>query len=369
MTGSTLSIPHAGRASRGQIHVLSGFNELEESWEHSGPGSGGPTQHHAWVSACAETLSIPSELHVVVVGSLERPLAIAPLIKRQGELPRLELLGQRELHEPMDFVYRDAAVVRTLAEALARSGLPLFLQRVPAESSTVSAIKEAWRGRRVVICRPALGCPLLMLDRRWTESEPPIKASRRADLRRARRRAEQLGPVSCQITSPNPADLDQLLEDVFRVEAAGWKGRAGTALAHDLALAAFYRCYAVRASRAGVLRLCFLRVGDQIAAAQFAVESDERFWLLKIGHDEAFARCSPGMLLIAETARYAAQRGLRSYEFLGTPEPWTRVWTERLRPCVSVRAYPLRPCGLAALAADVAQSGRRRLGRLFAAER
>src|SRR2546428_512675 len=269
MTQPVRPVLEAGSPSCGHISVLSGLDQLANSWDQLAAGSGSPMQQYAWGSACAETLSRPSELHLVVVGPLQRPVAIAPLIRRQGELPRLELLGLRELHEPMDFVYREAADVAMLAEAVAQLGLPLFLERVPAESLTVSAVKHVY-------------------------------------------------------------------------------GR-----------------YAVAACRAGVLRLCFLRVGDRVAAVQFAIESDERFSLLKIGYDEAFARCSPGMLLMEETIRDAAKRGLRSYEFLGTAEPWTRVWTGRVRPCVSGRAYPLRRWGLAALTADVAQTGWRKPGHRF----
>jgi CelD/BcsL family acetyltransferase involved in cellulose biosynthesis len=114
-----------------------------------------------------------------------------------------------------------------------------------------------------------------------------------------------------------------------------------------------------------MLRLCFLRIGERIAAAQFAVESNERFWLLKIGYDEAFGRCSPGNLLMRETVRYAASRGLLSYEFLGAPEQWTRMWTDQIRPCVSIRAYPARARGVAALAADVVQASLRKLSVRF----
>src|SRR5439155_13822651 len=114
-----------------------------------------------------------------------------------------------------------------------------------------------------------------------------------------------------------PGELDRLLDEVFRVEAAGWKGREGTALANDSVRGMFYRRYAAAACRQGILRLCFLRIGDRVAAVQLGVESEGRFWLHKIGYDEAFAKCSPGMLLLRDTIRYAASRSLRSYEFLG----------------------------------------------------
>jgi CelD/BcsL family acetyltransferase involved in cellulose biosynthesis len=167
------------------------------------------------------------------------------------------------------------------------------------------------------------------------------------------------------VLRPTPEALDPLLDEAFRVEAAGWKGREGTALAEDSERAAFYRRYAAAACRKGTLRMGFLRIGGRAAAMQLAVTSGGRFWLLKIGYDDSFARCSPGTLLMLETIRYAAAHGLRSYEFLGGLEPWTRVWTQHVRPCVSLRAYPASLRGLAVFTADVGRFARRRLDRVF----
>ena len=170
-----------------------------------------------------------------------------------------------------------------------------------------------------------------------------------------------MGAVAVQIVSPTAADLDSLLDEFVHVEAANWKGRHGTALAVDSLRGRFFRRYAAYACRAGTLRLCVLRIAGRPAAAQFAIESGNRFWLLKIGYDERFASCSPGVLLIAETVKYAASRGLHSYEFLGVAAPWTRPWTRQEHPCVSIRAYHARPSGLATLAADVAHAGGEKL--------
>src|SRR3989449_7294507 len=60
--------------------------------------------------------------------------------------------------------------------------------------------------------------------------------------------------------------LFRSLDELFRVESTGWKGRHGTALASDLSRGAFYRRYAAAASRTGVLRLCYLRIGERTAA-------------------------------------------------------------------------------------------------------
>jgi CelD/BcsL family acetyltransferase involved in cellulose biosynthesis len=208
------------------------------------------------------------------------------------------------------------------------------------------------------------GCPWIPLDESWLQPEQHLNAGRRSDLRRACRSAEQFGPITYDILRPTPTELPALLDEAFQVEAAGWKGQSRSALQYDAVRGPFYRRYAETACEQGILRLCFLRLGGQAVAMQLAVEHNKAFWLLKIGYDEAFARCSPGTLLLLETIRYAAAHGLHSYEFLGTPASWTRVWTLLERPCVSLWAYPARMRGVAALAVDATTAVRRKLGRV-----
>jgi CelD/BcsL family acetyltransferase involved in cellulose biosynthesis len=99
---------------------------------------------------------------------------------------------------------------------------------------------------------------------------------------------------------------------------------------------------------------------------QVAVESRSRLWLLKIGHDEAVKRCSPGMLLLLEVVRAAAAEGLEAVQLLGGIEPWTSMWTEDVEECVTLVAYPPGPRSLSAAlghvgaAAQSRREGRRR---------
>jgi CelD/BcsL family acetyltransferase involved in cellulose biosynthesis len=173
-----------------------------------------------------------------------------------------------------------------------------------------------------------------------------------------------MGRVSLEVRSPTPRELAPLLEEALGVEAAGWRGRRGTAMTCDPLRGPFYRRYAAAACEEGTLRLCFLRIGGRAAAMQLGVECGERFWLLKVGYDETFARCSPGTLLLAETIRWAAKRSLLSYEFLGSTEPWTRPWTSHLHGCLLLAAYPTGWEGMAALSYDIGRSAARRLGRI-----
>jgi CelD/BcsL family acetyltransferase involved in cellulose biosynthesis len=347
------------------IDALEDLDELSPAWDALAEKSGGPMQDLTWVRACASTFLPNDHLHVMVVGEPPHVAAIAPLFRQRNGSDRLELLGVNETYEPIDFLFADPSALVPLAQSLARSKTPLWLKRIPAESPVVAALMRAYRWRSVVICRPAPGHPYIPLHEGWRQPEQQLSRSRREYLKRARRIAEQMGPVQGEVLSPAPDELDPLLEEVFRVEAASWKGRSGSALMHDALQGTFYRRYAAAASRKGILRLCFLRIGGKAVAAQIAVEYGNRFWLHKIGYDEAFARCSPGALLLGETVRYAVARGLCSYEFLGTAEPWTRTWTDCVHPCISLLAYPVNGKGLAVLTTDVTAKAWNKLRRVI----
>jgi CelD/BcsL family acetyltransferase involved in cellulose biosynthesis len=79
-----------------------------------------------------------------------------------------------------------------------------------------------------------------------------------------------------------------------------------------------------------------------------------RMWVLKIGFDEAFARCSPGFHLTCEALRHACDRGVRAYEFLGSAEPWEMRWRPEPRAYKLIVVYPVTARGLVGAVRDAA---------------
>ena len=138
-----------------------------------------------------------------------------------------------------------------------------------------------------------------------------------------------------------PDQIDSLLDTAFAIEARSWKGVAGTALVKiRSAVKHFASSPLGRAAPASYGSLA-ANWRDLCRHANRRRTNNSALWLLKIGFDPAFANCSPGNLLLAESIRYAVRRNLSSLEFLGTFESWTKVWTEHERKCVSLRYYPL----------------------------
>jgi CelD/BcsL family acetyltransferase involved in cellulose biosynthesis len=323
---------------RKPFRALAALRRLKDGWERLAAGAS-PMQQYAWAEAFAATYWDYGEVVAVHTGPAEAPTALAALMRPYAGGPA-EALGVRQLFEPMDFLHTGKDSLHALALALIESGDALYLPRVPADSLPVQVLQHACRGRALVRVAATDGYPVLALDEGWKEPESRFNAGRRSDFRRARRRAERFGKATFEFRLPVPHEVPALLEQAWLVEGAGWKGERGSALRSDPRRGAFFQRYASAAAARGQLRLAFMRIDGRPIAMQLAVESDERLWLLKIGYDERYAACSPGKQLMLYAAGAAARRGLRSVEFLGQPEPWTRLWTQGMRPCLALRAYP-----------------------------
>jgi CelD/BcsL family acetyltransferase involved in cellulose biosynthesis len=299
--------------------------------------------------------SFGEELRLVVIERDGELAAAAPLAARGRAL---ELVGVRDLYEPADFAYLDQEALDALARELTSLKAGIVIPRVSKTSPTVAALRRAFRGRGALFARAAGATPVLDLAE---DPEQHFNVRRRADVRRARRRAEELGPVSAEVLTPGVDEVEGLLAKVFEVEAAGWKGARGTALAQDPSRRRFFEEYARAVAAEGALRVSVLRIGEETAAVQLAVEHARRLWLLKIGYDERFSRCSPGTLLLLETARWAIGQGLEAIELLGQAETWTRFWTEDERACLALHAYPATARGAGSLVGDAVGHSRRRV--------
>lgn len=349
LSGSATHPDRQARWMRGDVALV----ELALDWAALEHYAAGPTQHYDWACAAAAVFAGQGTLRVATVWQQDRLVAAAPFVlQRRGPTSEIRLVGLSELREPMDLLYEDPAALEHLAARLVAVGYPLRLERLSAASPTIAALRRACRGRASMWVRPQPSCPYIRLDSSWRDPLAHLNAGRRSDWRRARRRAEASGPVETTILTPRPSELADVLDQALWIEANSWKGEAGSALACDHERASFYRRYAAAASRAGLLRLCFLHIGGEPAAMQLAVQTGNSFWLLKIGYDQRFARCSPGMLLMHDTIAAAAREGLATYEFLGQAEGWTELWAPQVHEQVSLHVYPWRPAGLAALAID-----------------
>lgn len=322
-------------------------------WRRLAQDAALPTQSPDFATALAATYLAGADVAVSTARDGPELTALLPLVVEPGPFGRLRQIGAPELGEPGDALCRDGAAACLLADALVRSGRPLHLDRLPAGSALIPALRAALRGRGYLSVRPATPTPTIALDARWTDPGACLGPRRAADFRRAARKAREVGEVAFEVLSPGPAEFAALFDEAIAIEARSWKHEHGSAIALDSVKDAFFRAYFRSACARGEMRIAFMLLDGRRVAMQLALEWSNRYWLFKIGFDEAFKRCSPGTLLMLHTLGWAAQRGLASYELLGEDEPWiARLWTRERHACVRVRTYPFNLAGAVAFAAD-----------------
>lgn len=126
-----------------------------------------------------------------------------------------------------------------------------------------------------------------------------LRGKKRKELRRLRNRLEEDGAVAFETLGDGGA-LAAWTLDFLALEAAGWKGREGTALAGDPASSKFFADALVAALGKGALRFHRLTHGGKpIAMIVNFIEAGAGY-SFKIAYDEAYARYSPGVMLEIE---------------------------------------------------------------------
>lgn len=355
-----------------EIDMIKNRSTLEgmaREWDALAEQVGMPTLSHAWVAACVEAFHAQDQLFIIVVRRKGELVGLAPLVERRhGALLRLELIGVSFLYEPSGLLYRDDEALDYLMTALLERRLPIVMARMPVDSAVVSRFRSGLLvAQRGIVMKSGVGYSLMIpIVSDWSAYFERLSSRRRYDFRRARRRAEEAGPVTVRIFCPKKDELEVSMADFIRIEGTGWKERQGSSLKQRENMRRFFERYAALASSAGAFRFAFLNVAGTPIAAQLSAVYGDRFWVFKIGYDEAWSRCSPGWQLLAETIKYAFDQRLASYEFLGSDEAWLHGWITEQRGYRAVSYYPLTWHGFCGLTADTIE---RVKGRFIAAKR
>ena len=286
--------------------------------------------------------------------------AAAPMVsERTPTGRRLTLLGASRLYEPSGWLFASAPALQELAAQTMKLGEPLVLQRVPADSPMIGALRSL--PRAVSIARGASSSLAVVVRSTWDSYYAGLSSHITGNLRRLRKKAEKvLGRVTVAHFTPARSDVDDLLEQVVKVEGSGWKQRSGSALSTRADLRDFFRRYSHRAAERGRLRVTTLSFGSEIAAVELSVEAYRRLWQLKIGYSDALAAYYPGLQLTEASIRSAFDRGLESYEFLGSAATWEERWSPDVRRYQVLAVYPLNPKGVLTGCRDLAGMAWRR---------
>lgn len=256
----------------------------------------------------------------------------APLVCREHAGPALEALLAR-------WPERLAG-----SRALFLPGLPLgpVLDALRAAAARVGApLLELGTKSRAVL-HPAASAEAFLAA--------ALEKKRRKEYARLERRLAERGALRFEVVE-EPERLAGAVESFLALEAAGWKGRAGSAMATaghgDLLRALAARLGPSR--RLSVARLALDARPLALLVCLHGAGADPPTFLFKIAHEEAFAAFSPGVLLVVAYTRWRHERGLRAPvdSCAGPDHPMIdRLWPDR-RVLVDLALFPASPSGRA----------------------
>lgn len=282
------------------------------------------------------------------------------LCERRYGLRRLRALGGASQRLALRCPAADLGhAVPALAAALARrrdwDWLELDRLLLPQARTLAQALAGA--GLRAD-CAAAVWQRFIPLDRPWARIAACWQPSMVRQLAAKERALRRLGSLELEtVTAPVPAAAR--FEECLRLEAAGWKGREGTAMLSVPAKAAFYRALVPRLAAAGCLRLNLLLLNQRLLAFACNTLQDGVEAGIKTGYDEspAWRRLSPGNILKLLVLTRAHAEGLVEYDLLGGEDAYKADWTPHFRELARLRAFNLT--GRARAAVLVLQCRRR----------
>jgi CelD/BcsL family acetyltransferase involved in cellulose biosynthesis len=187
------------------------------------------------------------------------------------------------------------------------------------------------------------GCPHAVFDRHRRALVAPDahradylaqtlgKKTRKEMVRRLRRMSEQ-APVAFTVATA-PEEVGPALEEFLALEAAGWKGRRGTAAARLPLVSAFMRQAVKNLALTGQVRIDRLTVDGRAAAATIVLRSADTVWGWKTAYDGRHGRFSPGVQLMCRlTEALLADPSIARVDSCATPDhPMIdHLWRERL---------------------------------------
>ena len=151
------------------------------------------------------------------------------------------------------------------------------------------------------------------------------------NLRRWQARLKTFGKVNAVRLSAGD-DAGAWLEEFMRLEASGWKGRAGTALSCREDDGRFVAEVFREAFRRRRLILTGLDLDGRPLARYSMLAAGEGAFTFKIAYDESYAQCSPGVLAEVDNVRqFVENPGPRWLDSNTAREnkSYARVWKDR----------------------------------------
>ncbi len=329
------------------VSDLGTFNALEQQWNRMVlTHNNSLFLRHEFLRVWFESFAPHERVEILTDWSAEgRLVAALPLIHQRGSIrgiPVQQIVGASNTHScRFDMVAEDPA----------RAGEAFFRRLASRNDWDVLQIADvpeggqAWHLYRAAAAEgfpvgawPSQSSPFLLLPSSEPELQGCVSSNLRSTARRKFRHMEK--SALAKVERIQAVNLAPVLEDFFRLERQGWKGRNGTACDQDDQTRTFYTRLAELAAEKNWLSSFRLTLNGQTAAYHYGLTYDGVYLLPKLAFDEQFSDLSPGLVLMHEVILDCISRQLSSIDFLGGNDEWKIRWSRAVMPHYWLYIFP-----------------------------
>lgn len=303
-------------------------------WDALASSAATPFLSSAWLRAWVSAQRLPT---VGIVARDARNALTAGAWFTQKPLRRMA--GAADVHTgEWSVAATDPASARSVwRHVIAREPWLITAAALPAGSDSALIAQDELRDAGyTVTLRDGIRSPRLALPATFDDLLAGVSSNLRGQARRLHRVLAREGTLRFRTSSLDRVEAD--LETFLRLEASGWKGRAGTAIACRPETVRLYREFATAASREGWLRLQLLELDGRVVAADLSCVYGEGVFLVKTAFDEDLRALRPGFVLQSAALRSAIEDGHRFFDFLGDDDAYKLRWGAVVRPHVTLVA-------------------------------
>lgn len=294
-------------------------------------------------------LGLASELLIFVARDGDRVIGIAPFETRPSRIMRkwfreLCLLGtpwevdRARIMVPPDSYRCLPAIASTLLEHRHSWDLGLLWEQSP-DDPVAEFLRQAFLDAGLLMAETRTSpCPYIELEGSWPDYLATRSRRLRKNLRRSRRQLEALGKLE-YVELRDPQEIELGMYQYEEVEARSWKPAQGLGIGRNKRYQGFYHRVAQLYSRQQALELRFLTLDDTPIAATFGIRHDGTFHSMRITHDRAYDKYSPGTLLESLELESLFDSDLDRYDFLGGFLSNKTRWTESIKKTVNIHLF------------------------------
>jgi CelD/BcsL family acetyltransferase involved in cellulose biosynthesis len=290
----------------------------DDSWDAVAARASEPNAFaERWfMEASVRHLDIPADARMLVVRTEDQLIGMMPIViaPKYGRMPVRHV--ENWLHYNSFF---GAPLVRRSFEPYFWHraldlldndwNAPAFLHLVGLDGRgpLATALLNARRGAAVVHRSTRA---LLQSDLSPSEYyETTVRKKKRKEIGRLQSRLAETGSVAFSRLA-DVAELDSWIDTFLALEASGWKGRDGAALANESRTEGFVRDAIRAAFAAERLEIIRLAVDDRVIAMLVNFLTAPGSFSFKIAFDEEYARFSPGVLIQLENLKILESPGI-----------------------------------------------------------